>query len=105
MENYWDYSKPLPAKGNIELQFHGQAVLEEHLPEGIEIRGETMPSRREFLGAASTVAAAAIVPMTADEGQASGGSRRFIGCHTRPFSSFITREGIRSRRSKSSVPT
>jgi hypothetical protein len=26
MENYWDYSKPLPAKGNIELQFHGHKL-------------------------------------------------------------------------------
>jgi hypothetical protein len=26
MENYWDYSKPLPAKGNIELQYHGQKL-------------------------------------------------------------------------------
>jgi hypothetical protein len=27
MENYWDYSKPLPAKGNIELQYHGQKLF------------------------------------------------------------------------------
>ena len=26
MENYWDYSKPLPAKGNIELQYHGDKL-------------------------------------------------------------------------------
>ena len=26
MENYWDYSKPLPAKGNIELQYHGSKL-------------------------------------------------------------------------------
>ena len=26
MENYWDYSKPLPAKGNIELQDHGHKL-------------------------------------------------------------------------------
>jgi hypothetical protein len=26
MENYWDYSKPLPAKGNIELQYHGHKL-------------------------------------------------------------------------------
>ena len=26
MENYWDYSRPLPAKGNIELQFHGHKL-------------------------------------------------------------------------------
>lgn len=26
MENYWDYSKPLPAKGNIELQYHGHPL-------------------------------------------------------------------------------
>ena len=47
-----------------------------------------MPSRREFIGAASAVAAAAVVPMTAEERQASGGSRRVIGCHSRPFSTF-----------------
>jgi len=27
MENRWDYSKPLPAKGNIELQFHGHKLF------------------------------------------------------------------------------
>ena len=27
MEYYWDYSKPLPAKGNIELQFHGTKLF------------------------------------------------------------------------------
>lgn len=26
MENYWDYSKPLPSKGNIELQYHGDKL-------------------------------------------------------------------------------
>ena len=26
MENYWDYSKPLPAKGNIELQYRGRKL-------------------------------------------------------------------------------
>ena len=26
MENYWDYSKPLPARGNIELQYHGDKL-------------------------------------------------------------------------------
>jgi hypothetical protein len=26
MENYWDYSQPLPAKGNIELQYHGHKL-------------------------------------------------------------------------------
>ena len=26
MEYYWDYSKPLPAKGNIELQYHGHKL-------------------------------------------------------------------------------
>ena len=26
MENYWDYSKPLPSKGNIELQYHGHKL-------------------------------------------------------------------------------
>ena len=26
MENYWDYSKPLPAKGHIELQYHGDKL-------------------------------------------------------------------------------
>jgi hypothetical protein len=26
MENYWDRSKPLPAKGNIELQYHGHKL-------------------------------------------------------------------------------
>lgn len=26
MENYWDYSRPLPAKGNIELQYHGHKL-------------------------------------------------------------------------------
>jgi hypothetical protein len=26
MENYWDYSKPLPARGNIELQYHGDTL-------------------------------------------------------------------------------
>jgi hypothetical protein len=26
MENYWDYSQPLPAKGNIELQYHGDKL-------------------------------------------------------------------------------
>ena len=26
MENYWDYSKPLAAKGNIELQYHGHPL-------------------------------------------------------------------------------
>jgi hypothetical protein len=25
-EYYWDYSKPLPAKGHIELQYHGQKL-------------------------------------------------------------------------------
>ena len=26
MENYWDYSKPLPARGPIELQHHGSTL-------------------------------------------------------------------------------
>ena len=26
MENYWDRTKPLPAKGNIELQYHGEKL-------------------------------------------------------------------------------
>jgi hypothetical protein len=26
MEYYWDYSKPLPARGNIELQYHGSKL-------------------------------------------------------------------------------
>jgi hypothetical protein len=26
MENYWDYSQPLPARGNIELQYHGHKL-------------------------------------------------------------------------------
>jgi hypothetical protein len=26
MEYYWDYSKPLPAKGHIELQYHGHKL-------------------------------------------------------------------------------
>ncbi len=37
---------------------------------------------------ASAVAAAVVVPMTARERQASGMTRRAIGCHTRPFSTF-----------------
>ena len=47
-----------------------------------------MPSRREFISAASAVAAAAVVPMTAQGGQHTSMTRRTIGCHTRPFSSF-----------------
>jgi sugar phosphate isomerase/epimerase len=37
---------------------------------------------------ASAVAAAAVVPMSAQGRQASGMTRRAIGCHTRPFSRF-----------------
>src|SRR5688500_277507 len=47
-----------------------------------------MHSRREFLGAASAIAAAAAVPMPAQGSQASTMKRRAIGCHTRPFSTF-----------------
>jgi sugar phosphate isomerase/epimerase len=47
-----------------------------------------MPSRREFLGAASAVAAAAVVPTLAQGRLASTTTRRAIGCHTRPFSTF-----------------
>ena len=25
-DDYWDYSKPLPTKGNIELQYHGDKL-------------------------------------------------------------------------------
>jgi sugar phosphate isomerase/epimerase len=45
-------------------------------------------SRREFLATASTVAAAAILPVAAHEAQDSKGARSMIGCHTRPFSRF-----------------
>lgn len=27
MEYYWDYSKPLPAKGHVELQYHGHKLF------------------------------------------------------------------------------
>src|SRR5215207_6426664 len=47
-----------------------------------------MQSRREFIGAASVVAAAAVVPMSAQNGQKASMARRTIGCHMRPFSSF-----------------
>lgn len=47
-----------------------------------------MHSRREFLGAASAIAAAAVVPVPAQGSQASTMRRRAIGCHTRPFSTF-----------------
>jgi sugar phosphate isomerase/epimerase len=47
-----------------------------------------MRSRREFIAAASAVAAAAVVPMSAQARPQAGMMRRTIGCHTRPFSSF-----------------
>ena len=47
-----------------------------------------MHSRREFIGTASALAAAAVAPMSAQGRQASSMTRRVIGCHTRPFSSF-----------------
>ncbi len=47
-----------------------------------------MPSRREFISTASAVAAAAVVPMSAQSGQKASMTRRTIGCHTRPFSTF-----------------
>lgn len=45
-------------------------------------------TRREFLTTASTIAAAAVLPVTAREMQAPGRVRWPIGCHTRPFAGF-----------------
>jgi sugar phosphate isomerase/epimerase len=45
-------------------------------------------TRREFLTTASTIAAAAVLPVTAREMQAPGAVRWPIGCHTRPFAGF-----------------
>jgi len=47
-----------------------------------------MRSRREFIATASAVAAAAVVPMSAQARPQAGMTRRTIGCHMRPFSSF-----------------
>ena len=47
-----------------------------------------MRSRREFITTASAVAAAAVVPMSAQARPQAGMTRRTIGCHTRPFSRF-----------------
>ena len=45
-------------------------------------------TRRDFLATAAAAAAATVVPASAQGRQGSSLTRRAIGCHSRPFSSF-----------------
>jgi hypothetical protein len=50
MENYWDYSKPLPAKGNIELQYHGDKLYWKNIY-ARDLKYVSPPARRTGDGA------------------------------------------------------